>query len=703
MRRDRFWTFLLAAGLGTVIAYGSLRCLITGFQMEVSAGQGGLLLFCLLCGVLAAGFLSLRHGGWVLLGLGLLTGVFCMQDILYGIEVLLCRITTLYNAAYGWDILQWSGKPMADMPADGAILTLAATITVAVCWVMCRKRRAFWALIPTVLPVAACMVVTDTVPEEHALFLLIFGCVLLILTQTVRRRNAADGNRLMAILLIPCLLLSTLLFAIAPREGYEANGNPLQNAVLEWLQKLPFAPGHNGNGIGTSVLDGEEVDLSDVGDRDKDERIVMEVAGARPGLFYLRGQSYDVYTGKSWEVADLQIKDLGWTDRNGTYLTTVKIQTKDIHDQMYFPYYAESNLLRNGLIWGKMDNVHGIKNYEFNQYSAVSGNNKLDLKMEQQCLDLPSDTKKNAGKILEEIFDGQSLSYIKKAEVIGDYVRGQARYDLKTDKMPNSEKDFAIWFLENGKTGYCVHYASAAVVLLRTAGIPARYVTGYVSYASAGTSTVITGEEAHAWVEYYAPSAGWKVLEVTPSEGLPQRPTGPVDPRPTDPTRPTTPTEPNHTTDSQNQPTTEQRLPTPTVGPGQTNATTTVRGGNEDKTPAASQMPPWLLLIPGGLGGAVLLVWLQFVLRCRRRKKQASSASAKRRAVVRWQYVQRLSRVLKTLPPKELLALAEKAAFSQHKLTREELNQFDSWIRNAEQAVRKKSFSLLLRLIWAID
>lgn len=702
MRRDKLWTFLFAAGLGAVIAYAALRCMVTGFALELSAGQGGLFLFCLLCGVLTAGFWNLKCGGWVLLALGLLIGLLCLGDILYGVEILLYRLTMLYDAAYGWGVWQWSGKPLADMPVDGAVLPLAAVIAVAVSWVMCRKRRAVWALIPAILPVAACMVVTDTVPQETALFWLICSCVLLILTQTVRRRNAADGNRLMAIFLIPCLLLSTLLFAAAPREGYEANGNPLQNAVLAWLQKLPFAPGHNGNGIGTGVLDGENVNLSDLEDREKNEQLVMEVAGAKTGLIYLRGQAYDVYTGKSWQVADRQIKDLGWGNTNGDYLTRIRIQTKEVHEQMYFPYYADSTMLRSSLLWGKLDNIHGLKNYEFNQYLVSTGNSNLDLQMEVQCLELPDDTKNEANRILNQVFRGQSLSFMKQAEAIGDYVRQTASYDLETDKMPEGERDFALWFLKNGKTGYCVHYATAAVVLLRAAGIPARYVTGYVGYATEGVSTMITGDEAHAWVEYYAPSVGWKMMEVTPSEALPQSPTGPVEPKPTEPSRPTTPTEPSYTTE-QTQPTTEQHLPTPTVGPERPTATTKTPVNNNGKLPEESQMPLWLLAIPGGLGGAVLLVWLQFALRCRSRQKRSRKGDAKQRAVTRWRYVQRLSRVLNTLPPKELLVLAEKAVFSQHKLSPEELRQFDKWIHDAEQEVRKKSFGLLHRLIWAID
>ena len=81
--------------------------------------------------------------------------------------------------------------------------------------------------------------------------------------------------------------------------------------------------------------------------------------------------------------------------------------------------------------------------------------------------------------------------------------------------MPSSETDFVRWFLEESDTGYCAHFASATAVLLQAAGIPARYVTGYMVDTQAGVSTTVYMDEAHAWVEFYDPSVGWRVLEST--------------------------------------------------------------------------------------------------------------------------------------------------------------------------------------------
>jgi hypothetical protein len=122
----------------------------------------------------------------------------------------------------------------------------------------------------------------------------------------------------------------------------------------------------------------------------------------------------------------------------------------------------------------------------------------------QQCLQLPQSTKSWA----------QALAKGKSPAQIGAYVRGLAEYDEKTGAMPENA-DFVRWFAENGR-GYCIHFASTAVVLLRAAGIPARLATGYVVTVQAGLRKTVTGSDAHAWAEYWD-GQRWRILEATPT------------------------------------------------------------------------------------------------------------------------------------------------------------------------------------------
>jgi hypothetical protein len=84
-------------------------------------------------------------------------------------------------------------------------------------------------------------------------------------------------------------------------------------------------------------------------------------------------------------------------------------------------------------------------------------------------------------------------------------------------------------FLFTSKEGYCVHFATAAVILARLKGIPARYVTGYLVHIPDGDDEsflpvptmlqqgIASGLNSHAWVELWFPETGWLVYEATPA------------------------------------------------------------------------------------------------------------------------------------------------------------------------------------------
>ena len=106
-------------------------------------------------------------------------------------------------------------------------------------------------------------------------------------------------------------------------------------------------------------------------------------------------------------------------------------------------------------------------------------------------------------------------------DVVKEYVSGAAVYDKGIEKPP-LDVDIADYFLNVSKRGYCIHFATAATLLLRMQGVPARFVTGYlVTPRPEGTDgkIAITGNDAHAWCEYYDPVEDlWKILDATPSD-----------------------------------------------------------------------------------------------------------------------------------------------------------------------------------------
>lgn len=111
--------------------------------------------------------------------------------------------------------------------------------------------------------------------------------------------------------------------------------------------------------------------------------------------------------------------------------------------------------------------------------------------------------------------------YDSLADVLA-YLRRTAVYDLDAPNTPRGE-DFVEYFLFESGEGYCTHFASSAVLMLRYLGVPARYVTGYAvapgdfKRNDDGTySAVILDKQAHAWTEVYLDRIGWVPVEMTP-------------------------------------------------------------------------------------------------------------------------------------------------------------------------------------------
>ena len=97
-----------------------------------------------------------------------------------------------------------------------------------------------------------------------------------------------------------------------------------------------------------------------------------------------------------------------------------------------------------------------------------------------------------------------------KARSIEAFLR-QYTYDTNVDLR--GRDNFIESFLFEEQRGYCVHYASAMVEMLRSVGIPARYTQGYRHITDKGV--MVYSNEAHAWPEAFIDGIGWVGFEPT--------------------------------------------------------------------------------------------------------------------------------------------------------------------------------------------
>lgn len=131
---------------------------------------------------------------------------------------------------------------------------------------------------------------------------------------------------------------------------------------------------------------------------------------------------------------------------------------------------------------------------------------------------LPEALPERVKRLADEI-TASATTDLDKALAVQTYLRATYRYDLGAPLAP-AGRDVVDVFLFESSRGFCSHFASAMVVLLRAVDVPARVASGYAMglYDDArGAWRVRTGD-AHAWVEVQLAGVGWVEFEPTPAQ-----------------------------------------------------------------------------------------------------------------------------------------------------------------------------------------
>lgn len=99
----------------------------------------------------------------------------------------------------------------------------------------------------------------------------------------------------------------------------------------------------------------------------------------------------------------------------------------------------------------------------------------------------------------------------------------QREFEYTTDFVGRGSDRPIEDFLFRFKSGHCEYFATATVLMLRSQGIPARLVTGYLGADRNRFegSYVVRQSNAHAWVEAWFPDGGWAIFDPTPADGRP--------------------------------------------------------------------------------------------------------------------------------------------------------------------------------------
>ncbi len=131
-----------------------------------------------------------------------------------------------------------------------------------------------------------------------------------------------------------------------------------------------------------------------------------------------------------------------------------------------------------------------------------------NLNTELKIYTMPTEYIDTNGEIKEkaaEIAEGETDLYITTYKV-GEWVRRNIKYDLNTLTATAVQK--SSWVMAN-KDGVCDEITNLFISMMRSLGVPARFVSGVVY------SNVANGFENHGWSEVYLPEYGWVPFDVT--------------------------------------------------------------------------------------------------------------------------------------------------------------------------------------------
>ena len=152
---------------------------------------------------------------------------------------------------------------------------------------------------------------------------------------------------------------------------------------------------------------------------------------------------------------------------------------------------------------------------EMGEYRPVMEHEFFGPFFRQHYLQLPRNLTPDVRATAAELMDAQPTVDAKIAAVL-DYFN-QFTYSLDTQRTTLASRPLDE-FLYTTREGYCEHFATAAVILFRSAGMPARLANGFKGgvWNDLGEFYAVRQADAHTWAEVWVPRHGWIPVDPIP-------------------------------------------------------------------------------------------------------------------------------------------------------------------------------------------
>lgn len=740
-----YWKRLAAGFLLLVLAlFGGLYSLFDPFALTADAAL--LLPLCVLAALVGAAVHALPEGKWHTLAALAVCAALLLVLRLQGEALIAGGQVVFHQISLGFhqqlpkilfyelpDALLSAG---ADTLARASTLYLAFALFPISLWLGQWLLRG-WPVWPGLVPLCALPGLGLFIlrqPHPMSLAACLLALALIVLSRRGYQEDPCLGSHRVLVAALPVCLVMALLLLLFPPERYVRPlwAEDLRQGFKSLDVPLPsWVSTGRGNATGTQPF-------SRFGPPrfDGHTALTVEVQGEPlDGPLLLRGFSAGVYTSSGWQPCQEPPENagsalslypvrasgvaLGQEDERTRTLTVTDVGTNSTY--YYRPYFpvsypydaaqlTDAYLLRPAgeesyqVAYLPQEEVPPGASLE-NETGRIA-ERRYRQWVYENYLDVPEELL--TPEALEIIRLGaaqaetthsyvdQRAAILAQAKSVADYLASFTSYDLFASSAPLGE-DMISYFLTQSHRGYCTHYATAATLILRQAGLPARFTAGYsVDLAGKEGPVDVPDQNAHAWVEVYVAGFGWQPVDVTPpsypGSGTEVRASQAPTPTPTPSQAPS----PTPTPGATAAPSAQPSVP-PSQAPG---------GGAKGSGVLGAFLSTALLLLPWGLGLCLVMggVYLQRRLRLSRRRKACTQDDPNAAALALYGYLLAALRRGGTSLPEAAVELAKKAAFSQHTLTPAERQAMEGYARTAQRALSAAPWyrRLLLRYLWAL-
>lgn len=287
-----------------------------------------------------------------------------------------------------------------------------------------------------------------------------------------------------------------------------------------------------------SVGFSEKVHLGSFGAFKLDPTVIMrvELDPVVPGPYYWRGMTLDYFDGTSW-ISTLMKTRRVVKKIQGEFLVepypespvTQKIMLEPIDSDIIFGLNRVSSIkdtfrrlekdpATSLFVWKKRSKrIQYTVRSNIDETIPVKSN---EIRYWERYMHIPDSLRGKIKTLTDTILKAggaEHLPDLQKSKVIESYLRNNYRYSLYV-KAPDDNTNPIIYFLFQSKTGFCEHYATGMTLMLRSVGIPARVVTGFIGgeLNTYGDYIIVRQSNAHLWVEAVI-DGSWRRFDPTPS------------------------------------------------------------------------------------------------------------------------------------------------------------------------------------------